>query len=172
MIVGIFDPKIPPNQRYQQSAALFWAMIYTGARRYTRDPTIYERLSKSITNLVFSSLSHTANTVPILQALLILCTWPVPVDTLYRDHSHALAGAGMHMAIQNGLHVFCHEEDFAKQPSKRQSYSSPSSTQQPSYPSRKYQDPELRFRACLWIHCLITFQRYVIVVMVLFCIHY
>lgn len=37
---GLFDTNVTPNDRYNDSSVLFWAMIYVGSQRYSQDPTI------------------------------------------------------------------------------------------------------------------------------------
>lgn len=158
MIPGIFDPNITPNQRYEDSPLLFWSMVCTGARRYMRNPIVYQRLSERMNELVFSSLSCNTGMTSVLQALLIICSWPMPRRTPYGDPSQALAGAGMYMAIQNGLHISCREEDFAIQPTKRPQ-SSMRRCKNQKYHSMRPLDSEASFRARLWVNCLIVFQR-------------
>ena len=160
---GIFDPAITPNQRFLQSPLLFWAIVCTGARRYTKDPTIFARLSKQMVAFALSSLISSPRPVPSIQAIILLCAWPLPMNTIYKDPSHALAGAAMNMAIQNGLHVLCHELDFASRPTKqREEYISPKpgssagATFEVNFPDA---DSEGIFRIRLWVHCLIIFQR-------------
>ena len=90
--------------------------------------------------IALPSLYSISRPIPAIQAVLILCLWPLPISTMWKDPSHALIGAAVQLAVQNGLHVVGHEQDFARTLSK--------ST-----------ESERLGRARLWIHCLIVFQR-------------
>ena len=158
LLPGIFDPSISADEMYSQSPLLFWSIVCTGARKYSSDPTILEQLAKPVIELAFSSMASMKQTVLAIQAALILCSWPTPASTVYKDPSHALAGAALQLALQNGLHAGCHERDFARRPIHRQRIPK-SPIGSPNDPQKLAFDPDIAFRACLWIHCLITFQR-------------
>lgn len=59
---------------------------------------------------------------------------------MFKDPSHALAGAAMQLALVNGLHVFDHEQDFVRQSIERNV-------------------SEVALRLRLWVHCVTIFQR-------------
>ena len=139
-IPGVYDSSVSPDEYYGLSQFLFWSIVCTGARKYTKDPTIMERVARRIMNLALSSIYSISQPILAIQAVLLLCLWPLPISTMYKDPSHALAGAAMQLAIQQGLHVFGHEQDFAR-------------TQ------LWFADSDKIFRARLWINCLIVFQR-------------
>jgi transcriptional regulatory protein LEU3 len=108
---------------------------------YRQDPDMLFHAVKKIRDIAPSSLFTISNPIPAIQAALILCLWPVPMDSMWKDQSHALSGAALSLAVQNGLHVAGHEQDFRR-------------TQQ------SITDKEQVFIAHLWIHCLIHFQRF------------
>ena len=91
-------------------------------------------------DIALPSLYSISRPIPAIRAVLVLCLWPLPISTMWKDPSHALIGAAVQLAVQNGLHVVGHEQDFARTLSK--------ST-----------ESERLSRARLWIHCLIIFQR-------------
>lgn len=162
LVPGIFDADVSPEQCYQKSPFLFWAIVCTGARTYTKDPTILDRLAREITDLALPSLCSNLRPVPTIQAIILLCSWPMPINTLYKDPSHALAGAAMQLAVQNGLHFFSSEQDFASRPSKRQDNLGSQSARllDPQIGTPSWcADREINFRARLWVHCLTVFQR-------------
>ena len=140
-IPGLFDYNTTPTRFYEQSPLLFWCIVATGARRYTEDPILFERVVRQILQIALTSLFSLSNSIPTIEAVLILCSWPMPVNTMFKDATHALAGVAMQLAVQNGLHIFGREQDFV-----RQSIDEARS------------EVALRFR--LWIHCVIIFQRY------------
>lgn len=139
-LLPILDPMLSPNEYYELSPFLFWSITVTGARRYNEDPTILDRTSQLITPLAFSSMALRSTPIPVIQGLLILCTWRLPTNSHYKDLTHVLCGAAVHLASQIGLHVAGVGQDFARMPLK------------------KDQDKKV-FRAKLWIHCVIVSIR-------------
>ena len=138
-VPGLCDEYMSPAQYHDLSPFLFWAIVGTGARRH-RDLVLLERVAKHIMDIALPSLYSISQPIPAIQAVLILCLWPLPISTMWKDPSHALIGAAVQLAVQNGLHMVGHEQDFARTLSK--------STRS-----------EILGRARLWIHCLIIFQR-------------
>ncbi|KAJ9610476.1 hypothetical protein H2200_005253 [Cladophialophora chaetospira] len=139
-IPGLFDPNMLPERYYELSPFLFWCIVATGARRYADDPTLFQRIVSQVLKIALETLFSFSNPFPKIQAVLLLCLWPIPTNTLWQDSSHALAGVAMQLAVQNGLHIFGHEQDYA-----RQNIDTANS------------EVSLRFR--LWIYCLVVFQN-------------
>lgn len=131
---------MPPEQYYQRSPLLFWSILATGARRYTDDPTLFQRVVSQILQIALGTLFSFSNPVTTIQAVLILSLWPIPTNTLFHDSSHTLAGVAMQLAVQNGLHIFGREQDYSRQ-----------------NVNEANSEVTLRFR--LWIHCVVTFQK-------------
>jgi transcriptional regulatory protein LEU3 len=128
---------------YARSPFLFWTMACTGARRF-HDVKYFQQAASKVRELVTASILQIQDPIPTIQAILILCLWPLPVDTMWKDPSHTMAGAAMQLAIQNGLHKFGHEQDFRK-------------------PEINGGDRNTRiFRVHLWLSCVVHFQRSVI----------
>jgi transcriptional regulatory protein LEU3 len=135
----ILDPSIGPNDYYDQSPFLFWAIVVTGSRRYS-DHEVLERTSQPITQLAFSSMALRTSQVPIIQGLLILCTWRLPTNSMYKDTTHLMCGSAVHLATQIGLHIAGVGQDFARMPLEKDQ-------------SLKVQ------RARLWLCCVIVSIR-------------
>ena len=141
-LLPILDTTLTPNDYHDLSPFLFWSIIVTGSRRYSDDPTILDKTSQLITPLAFSSMALRSTPIPVIQGLLILCTWRLPTNSMYKDMTHVLCGAAIHLATQIGLHVAGVGQDFARMPLK------------------KNQDQKV-LRAKLWMHCVIVSIRYV-----------
>jgi transcriptional regulatory protein LEU3 len=141
-LLPILDTTLSPNEYHDLSPFLFWSIIVTGSRRYSDDPTILDKTSQLITPLAFSSMALRSTPIPVIQGLLILCTWRLPTNSMYKDMTHVLCGAAIHLATQIGLHVAGVGQDFARMPLK------------------KDQDQKI-LRAKLWMHCVIVSIRYV-----------
>ena len=101
----ILDPTFTPDQYHEYSPVLFWAMIVTGSRRYSDDPTLIETIGPRIRHMVLESLANIPQYFQLIQAILILCMWPIPLETLFKDPSLVLSGAAMQLALQHGLHL-------------------------------------------------------------------
>ncbi|KAF1962136.1 hypothetical protein CC80DRAFT_155407 [Byssothecium circinans] len=142
-LLPVLDSSISPqtpNEYYELSPFLFWTIIVTGSRQYHDDLTILDRISQLITPLAFSSMALRSTPIPVIQGLLILCTWRLPTNSMYKDMTHMLCGAAVHLATQIGLHVDGVGQDFARMPLKK--------------------DQEQRiFRARLWMYCVIVSIR-------------
>lgn len=139
---GLFHGLKNPNILYEYSSVLFWTVVYVGSRNYTRDPTILERIIAPLQTEFQQSLFDPEDSIPSIQAALLLCLWPFPVDTLFKLRTHVVAGAAMMLAMQKGLHVSGRAQDFVRVPLSQSI-------------------TEKQFRKTLWMHCQIVFQRYV-----------
>ena len=139
-LMSVVDvPTTTPNDTYGRSQILFWSIVVTGARKYPADPSLFWQLAPHVTALALSSLAYRANPVQLVQALLNLCTWPMPSSSQTKDISHVLAGATLHIAMQIGLHVYGNGQDFGR--------------------TRLPDDTAVRnCRARLWLYCLIICQ--------------
>jgi len=76
-----------------------------------------------------------------IQGLLILCSWPVPINTMSKDITNILSGAALHLAMQIGLHILGVGQDFERT-------------------KLNPDENEKTFRARLWLQCLKACQRY------------
>lgn len=139
-LLPILDVTLSPNHYHDLSPFLFWSIIVTGSRRYADDPSILDKTSQLITPLAFSSIAVRSTPIPVIQGLLILCTWRLPTNSMYKDMTHVLCGAAVHLATQIGLHIAGVGQDFARMPLK------------------KDQDQKV-LRTKLWMHCLIVSIR-------------
>lgn len=156
---NLIDNKTSPNEHYQHCPLLFWSITYVGSRRYTKDPTISYRLGPLVTENAFTSLFSPVKPIPVILAAIILCNWPMPVDLVIKDPSPSLAGAAMNLAIQYGLHRYQKEQDFVNTSREKPPESStcPASGTLPL--SMRSSDVVIIHRTCIWLHCLVAFQR-------------
>ena len=136
--VFIFESRQTPNDCYSLSILLFWTIITIGSRKYTDDPTVLSllapRLLEMVRNAVFS------RDLPTIQAFLLLCVWPMPVDTLDNDISPVLIGVVLQLAMTLGLHLHGDGQDFSR------TTLSPDSSEE-------------ILRSKLWMSALIIIQR-------------
>lgn len=133
---------LEPRECYSKSVLLFWTVVAIGSRRYAKDPTLVIALAPRMTELVEKNILATENVLSTIQALLLLCAWPIPFDSLSHDCSSTIAGAVLGLAMSVGLHVLGVGQDFARK--------------------KLIDDPESKqLRAKLWSICIATCQRWV-----------
>ncbi|KAH8660473.1 hypothetical protein BX600DRAFT_514078 [Xylariales sp. PMI_506] len=140
VVAGIFDCDRSPKNVYQYSEYLFWAIVWVGSRKYARDPTISESIPRPLLELSQKALFDPENAIPAIQATLLLCLWPLPINSAFKDRSHAMAGAATHLAMQQGLPYASRKQDFVRVP-----------LDQPQ--------SDETFRARLWATCEVVFQN-------------
>ncbi|KAF7198228.1 Transcriptional regulatory protein SEF1 [Pseudocercospora fuligena] len=152
---GLFEDSLTPNERYQQSPLLFWTILLVGSRGYPKDSTIYDRLGEHVLELAFKSMIRPNDPLPVIVSAVIICTWPLPFDMVYRDPTQALAGAAYGLAIQNGLHMYAREQDFiVKSTSERSGLVSGAEVLR-----SRVRDAAVIARTRIWVYCLLTFQN-------------
>lgn len=110
-----------------------------GSRKYSKDPTILSQLGPKVIELAQRAVFRRENGLSTLQAFLILCIWPMPIDTMYKDISPILAGAMLNLALSLGLHIPGVGQDFSRT-------------------TLAHDDNERLFRAKLWVSCVICAQ--------------
>lgn len=136
----VFDTELLPNDCYTLSPFLFWTIVAIGARKYVKDPTLILLLSPKVTDMAKNAVFATEKVLPTIQALILLCHWPMPIDTLQKDLTPMLAGGLLQLAQNVGLHVFGSAHDFSRVP-------------------LRYDREQRCFRFRLWSICLSVCQR-------------
>lgn len=104
-LLPILDPALYPNSYYKLSQFLFWMVVIIGARRYAKDRSLLGKLGPHANALCFWAIQSHAAPIPTIQGLLLICVWPVPIKSVFKDITSMLSGAAMHLAILAGLHV-------------------------------------------------------------------
>lgn len=136
----------------------------TGSRGYSRHPIIFDQLSRKLTDLsVFDLHAMKDRPVATIQAILLLCAWPLPAKTLSKDASTAMAGLALQLSIQSGLHTFYQESEFMSRTKSRRPVAKTLTERLAgtnSESSTDHHQSEIRSRTSLWINSLIVFQRW------------
>ena len=102
--VPIFEASPSIDVLYRNSPLLFWTIILVACRyhpSYGLDSTM---LNTPYKELLGSNLVQTISTVQSIQALIIICMWPIPTLRYSDDPSWNLCGIAMNAAMQLGLH--------------------------------------------------------------------
>jgi transcriptional regulatory protein LEU3 len=132
---------MPPNLFYQQSLVLFWSIVGIGSRSLTADPTLLRSLGPLVMDLALASSRTREDPLPVIKGLLLLCTWPFPTYSTFRDNTFALCGLLMNLALQAGIHLPSATHEFTKTPGYR--------------PISK----KMTEIAAIWLHVVLTCQR-------------
>ncbi|SCU83779.1 LAFA_0D05732g1_1 [Lachancea sp. 'fantastica'] len=89
---------------YSQSHLLFWTVMLTACLSEP-EPSLYNRLASLIKQLAIETCwIRTPRSTHISQALLILCTWPLPNQKVLDDCSYRFVGLAKSLSFQLGLH--------------------------------------------------------------------
>ncbi|KAJ9152017.1 Transcriptional regulatory protein SEF1 [Pleurostoma richardsiae] len=106
-----FHPYLPivrvrdPDACYKAGPLLFWTIIVTASRRYARDDSVFPFLVDSLQSEIWGSLSEPPISLSTINALLLLCAWPLSTIRLMRDPSLIYAGICMNACFLIGLHT-------------------------------------------------------------------
>lgn len=137
----LLDPTKSPDDYYESSPLLFWIIVAVAARRYGADPTLLSSISGPVNRLLWATLADVPQNYLIVQAMCLLCTWPLPFSSTSSDPTFMLSGLMMHIALQIGLHRPSHAQDFTKF-------------------KIELREEELKDRVRTWAACNVIAQRY------------
>jgi transcriptional regulatory protein LEU3 len=110
----LLDPAISPDEYYVRSPLLFWTILSIASRRYEDEPSLLAGLSLSVLKLMWSTLSAPPLSCHIVQAILLLCIWPFPTSSMWKDISFMLVTMAQNVAMQLGLHRPEIIQDFSR----------------------------------------------------------
>jgi len=82
---------------------LYWAVVAVGSRTSPALQSVRRRLVWPVRRLAAESALQ-PRPLAIIQALLILCLWPMPFAALIDDPSWSFSGLATHKALLLGLH--------------------------------------------------------------------
>ncbi|XYA01839.1 suppressor protein sef1 [Meyerozyma guilliermondii] len=92
------------NTLYHKSQLLFWTVMLTAALSEP-EPQMYMSLASLIKQLAIETCwIRTPRSTHVVQALLILSTWPLPNEKVLDDCSYRFIGLAKNLALQLGLH--------------------------------------------------------------------
>lgn len=112
-----------------------------GSRRYSKIPTLLSSLSSKVRVLALTALGSGVPCCHAIEGVILILTWPGPVDNNTADATFTLAGLLIHAAMQLGLHMPALSQDFARIPIKTT-------------------DEDIRIRTKKWAYCLLAYYRY------------
>ncbi|KAI5924610.1 hypothetical protein F4810DRAFT_700675 [Camillea tinctor] len=91
---------------YHTSPLLFWTIVVTVAKHSSipSDEGLFGRIVSPFRQLVQSEILQAPLSLQAIQALLILCMWPLPVEKQSQDPSWLYCGIAVNAAVYMGLH--------------------------------------------------------------------
>ena len=101
---------------YRASALLFWSMVAVAARHYEADTMLLSKLTPALDEMLRSTILSGPVSIAQVQALVILACWPLPNNRLGTDKSLLYANIAISSAMQLGLHVPGHEQEYTLAP--------------------------------------------------------
>ena len=99
----ILEPVVSLKELYEESRTLFWAIAITSCRHQSQHFGLYNRLCDPFRSLLSNLLITTVQRLKDLQALLLICQWPLDAETGTEDPSWMLVGFVMNAALHMGL---------------------------------------------------------------------
>jgi len=137
------DAKVP-NDYYNRSPLLFWTIVAIGSRRYSKNPVLISSLAPGVKALaregIFTRDAPISTVASTIISAILLATWPIPFDTLWREETPILLGAAFQLGLSIGLHVYGVGQDFSR--------------------IKLAQDKaQMDYRARVWTVLLYTYQR-------------
>ncbi|EFY88941.1 C6 transcription factor (Leu3), putative [Metarhizium acridum CQMa 102] len=97
--------KKDPDDCYEANQTLFWLVIHVACRRYARDRSLFPLLTDHLEKNIWTMSSAPALDFDAVQALLIICTWPMPNIRFVVDPSPTFAGIATTTALGLGCHT-------------------------------------------------------------------
>lgn len=93
-----------PEELYEQSKLLFWTVMVTACQS-DPSPASYNQLWPHVKQLIIETCwLHTPRSTHVVQALMVLATWPLPNMKILDDWSYRLIGLAKNISLQLGLH--------------------------------------------------------------------
>lgn len=136
----VVDGDVHPNKCYSQSPLLFWSILVIGSRKYQNDPTLMSLLVPQVKDLIKSAAFDGTKSLYTIQAFLLICHWPMPFNSLWKDITPIVSAVLLQHALSLGLHIFGIGQDFSR--TKLQKDRS-----------------QIDLRARLWALCIVMSQR-------------
>lgn len=105
-LIPILSSKPFPNETFRESTFKFWVIVSIGSRKCLEDPTLFSTLSPHVETLAMMSLCPNQNPpYPIIEALLLMCTWHLSTDhPFYRSIYFIISSAVVTLGLQAGIH--------------------------------------------------------------------
>jgi hypothetical protein len=120
---------------FNLSPLLGWTVVIIAARRHSNDEQLLDKLRKPYHKLLWNTISEMPQKHHVVKALILLCTWPVPLvmelanhgtgnqntasnnlGLSERDPTFMYSGITFQIELQTGLHRAHYAQDFLSRP--------------------------------------------------------
>jgi hypothetical protein len=81
-------------------------------RRFDEEPTLLTSLRNPVTKLAWSKISSPPHAIDTIKALLLLCSWPFPVESEISDMTPVFISIAIQAARKLGMHDPPNSQDF------------------------------------------------------------
>ena len=110
----IQEPCTSIQALYESSELLYWAIILTSARMHALYGNLYQELVPHVRALIPTKMLEVPHTLALLHAILIMCTWPLPVQSQWEDPTWMMSGLAINMAMTMGIHKPGHAHEYGR----------------------------------------------------------
>ena len=109
----ILEPCTSVHALYNSSTLLFWTILLVtcGGPRNAKYGSYYRAILPYQQEMLASNFLGPPS-VQVLQAMLLLCVWPVPIRAQHDDPCWTICGMAVNMAMQMGFHQPHHTEEY------------------------------------------------------------
>lgn len=105
-------PDLPAFIDYSEpSPLLSWTVLAIALRGKASHKDLYTTVADAVRTMAYATVQPANASFRSMQALLLLCHWPLPFHRL-DDPSHAFIALATHMGLRMGLHRPCHVGEF------------------------------------------------------------
>jgi hypothetical protein len=94
------------------SPLLFWTTMVVSLRSKKEHQDLYFSLAELVRTMACDVVQPTNRSLHSIQALLLLCCWPLPFGPSKDDLSHTFVSIATQNALRLGLHRPQHPSDF------------------------------------------------------------
>jgi hypothetical protein len=97
---------------YDSCPLLLWTILAVASKSVEQHSYLHLLLVDPIRRLAFEATQSGSQSVTLVQALILLCCWPLPHTLHATDPSWLYSGMAIHIATQLGLHRPHHHAEF------------------------------------------------------------
>ncbi|KAI1630086.1 transcriptional regulatory protein LEU3 [Exophiala viscosa] len=110
-----FCPILPDSSKFLEYAKpcplLFWTVLVTALRGHPERKDLYSSIADKVRTMAYEAPKPTNVSLQFMQALLLLCQWPLPYLRM-EDPSHAFAVLATQMGLRMGMHRPDHSFEY------------------------------------------------------------
>lgn len=117
--VPFLEPCHSLYSMHKTNHLLFWTIVLISCRLYNHYDELYQRLLPHHRVLISTRVFGARPTLDVIHALLLICTWPYPVNTQHDDNTWLFCGVSITLAMSMGLHKPDHGHEYTRNETDR-----------------------------------------------------